>query len=156
MGKFPQLIINKPTSVGLLIVGDSNGKGFARKQMIKTLGLTEAQGFHIYSLCHSVACGISGSLNTTFFLNWSFIMFGSSSNTRERAIGWINLFVTNKNGKKTKIGAIPLNASNNNEKVLNDWLAANPEANAATLLANMSLIYNSGTPAAASIDPSDW
>ena len=84
-------------------------------------------------------------------------MSGSSDvSTRERAVGWVNIFITNKHGTKTKIGAIPLNASKNNEKVLNDWLASNPEANAATLLQNMSLVYNSGTPAAASIDPSDW
>ncbi len=43
-----------------------------------------------------------------------------------KAQAFINLYLPNQDGKRTKLGAIPLKASKANEAKLMEWLAADP------------------------------
>ena len=64
----------------------------------------------------------------------------------EQAIGFINLYLPTKGGGRRKLGAVALKASNVNEKTLCDWLAADPEANAAKILAAMQIEFRTSEP----------
>lgn len=60
-----------------------------------------------------------------------------------KAHGFINLYVKNKAGTRTKLGTIPLKAANAREKQLSDWLANDPEKTNLGMLANaIEVEYN--------------
>lgn len=59
-----------------------------------------------------------------------------------KAQGFINLYLPSKEGKRVKLGAIPLKESRNNERQLLEWLNANP-ARAVKLLEKLEIEYKS-------------
>ena len=71
---------------------------------------------------------------------------GTGDREFEKAEGFINLYLPSKNGGRRKLGAVPLKASASNEKALNDWLKADPEGNAAKILAMLQIEYRSAEP----------
>lgn len=45
----------------------------------------------------------------------------------EKAAGFVNLYLPSKDGKRRKLGAIPLKLSKSNEKALVEWLESDEE-----------------------------
>lgn len=68
-----------------------------------------------------------------------------ATNDNWKAQGFINLYLPSKDGKRRKLGAIPLRDSKNNEKSLREWLEADP-ANMAKVMAKLIMEYQSATP----------
>ena len=66
----------------------------------------------------------------------------------EKAAGFINIMLPSKDGRRRKIGSIPLRASKANEKQLVEFLEADP-ANIETMIAKLIIEYQTAT-----IDPS--
>jgi hypothetical protein len=62
-----------------------------------------------------------------------------------KAQGFINLYLPTADGKRVKLGAIPLKESRTNEKTLLEWLNKDP-ANAQKLLAQMQIEFKSAEP----------
>ncbi len=60
-----------------------------------------------------------------------------------KAQGFINLYLPNKNGTRTKLGFIALKDSNVNHKMLIEFLEKDPEAGIAKLLENLQMDYRS-------------
>jgi hypothetical protein len=68
-----------------------------------------------------------------------------NNNAAWKAQGFINLYLPTQDGKKVKLGAIPLKESKTNEKTLLDWLNKDP-ANAQKLLGQMQIEFKSADP----------
>jgi len=66
----------------------------------------------------------------------------------EKAAGFINIMLPSKDGKRRKIGSIPLRTSKANEKQLLEFLEADP-ANIETMISKLIIEYQS-----AQVDPS--
>ena len=68
----------------------------------------------------------------------------SNNNTQswEKAAGFVNLYLPSKDGKKRKLGAIPLKVSKAQEKALLEWLEED-EANVGKLSQKMIVEYQS-------------
>ena len=62
-------------------------------------------------------------------------------NQREKAIGFINIYVPRKDGTRKKLGAIPLRPSNKEDKQLSEWLEADAK-NLPKLLKKIKLEFN--------------
>lgn len=62
-----------------------------------------------------------------------------------KADGFLNLYLPNREGKRTKLGAIALKTSKANEKRLFDWLKEDP-ARAETLLAQLQIEFRTSEP----------
>ena len=60
-----------------------------------------------------------------------------------KAQGFINFTINYPDGRKAKLGAISLKDSRTFDRNMRAWLAANPEANAAKLLASLTIDYRS-------------
>lgn len=59
-----------------------------------------------------------------------------------KAQGFLNLYLPTREGKKTKLGAIPLKESNGREKQLLAWLNEDP-SRAAQILSKLEIEYRS-------------
>ena len=59
-----------------------------------------------------------------------------------KAQGFLNLYLPNKEGKRVKLGAIPLKESKHSEKQMLDWLKEDP-SRVATILAKLELEFKS-------------
>ena len=67
----------------------------------------------------------------------------NNANTNwEKAAGFINLYLPTKDGKRRKLGSIPLKLSKANEKTLLEWLEADEE-NVGKLASKMIVEYQS-------------
>lgn len=62
-----------------------------------------------------------------------------------KAQGFLNLYLPSKDGKRTKLGAIPLKQSNQREKSMLAWLNEDPKR-VATILAKLEIEYRSAEP----------
>lgn len=78
--------------------------------------------------------------------------FNSNSNTESnsnneswKAQGFLNLYLPSKDGKKRKLGAIPLKESKPSEKALLVWLNEDP-SRVAKILASLQMEYQSAVP----------
>ena len=60
-----------------------------------------------------------------------------------KAQGFINLYLRNKKGTRSKLGFIALKDSNANHKSLIEFLEKDPEAGIAKLLENLQMDYRS-------------
>ena len=69
----------------------------------------------------------------------------ASQDDWERAAGFINLYLPNKQGGRRKLGAIPLKKSVANEKMLLEWLMQD-EGNAAKLLSVLQVEFRTSEP----------
>ena len=61
-------------------------------------------------------------------------------NDNWKAQGFLNLFLPSRDGKRVKLGAIPLKESNSREKDMLAWLNEDP-ARVATILAKLEIEY---------------
>lgn len=68
-----------------------------------------------------------------------------SSNEGWKAQGFLNLYLPSKDGKKRKLGAIPLKESKPSEKALLVWLNEDP-TRVAKILASLQMEYQSAVP----------
>jgi len=70
------------------------------------------------------------------------------TNDSWKAQGFLNLYLPNKEGKRVKLGAIPLKDSKHSEKALIEWLSddATREVRVATLLSKLIVEFKSATP----------
>ena len=68
----------------------------------------------------------------------------TNANTQqwEKAAGFINLYLPSKDGKRRKLGAIPLKLSKTNEKALVEWLESDEE-NVGKLATKLIVEYQS-------------
>lgn len=62
-----------------------------------------------------------------------------------KAQGFLNLYLPTNEGKRVKLGAIPLKDSKHNEKQLLSWLNEDP-SRAAKLLAKLEIEFKSAEP----------
>lgn len=74
----------------------------------------------------------------------------NTGNTDSSAEGWkaqgfLNLYLPSKDGKKRKLGAIPLKESKPSEKALLVWLNEDP-TRVAKILASLQMEYQSAVP----------
>ncbi len=69
-----------------------------------------------------------------------------TQNDSWKAQGFLNLYLPTKDGKRTKLGAIPLKESKANEKAMLAWLNEDP-TRVATILSKLVIEYKSATPA---------
>lgn len=69
----------------------------------------------------------------------------AQSNDQWKAQGFLNLYLPSKDGKRTKLGAIPLKDSKPNEKAMMAWLNEDP-SRVAQILAKLVVEYKSATP----------
>lgn len=60
----------------------------------------------------------------------------------EKAAGFVNLYLPSKDGKRRKLGAIPLKLSRVNEKALVEWLESDEE-NVGKLASKLIVEYQS-------------
>ena len=60
----------------------------------------------------------------------------------EKAAGFVNLYLPSKDGKRRKLGAIPLRLSKSNEKALVEWLESDEE-NVGKLATKLIVEYQS-------------
>lgn len=60
----------------------------------------------------------------------------------EKAAGFVNLYLPSKDGKRRKLGAIPLKMSKLNEKALLEWLESDEE-NVGKLASKLIIEYQS-------------
>lgn len=70
----------------------------------------------------------------------------SQSNDSWKAQGFLNLYLPSKDGKRKKLGAIPLKESKASEKALLTWLNEDP-SRVAAIMAKLEIEYQSATPA---------
>ena len=78
-----------------------------------------------------------------FQLNASAPNTSASNNSNwEKASGFINLYLPSKDGKRRKLGAIPLKLSKVNEKALIEWLESDEE-NVGKLASKLIVEYQS-------------
>lgn len=68
------------------------------------------------------------------------------SNDSWKAQGFLNFYLPSKDGKKVKLGAIPLKDSVAKQKDLIEWLNEDP-ARAQVILAKLVIEYQSAVPA---------
>lgn len=61
------------------------------------------------------------------FLNNNRFANNNAPAQREQARGFINLYFVDPNGRQKKISGVPLNDSNPFEKMVREWLEADPE-----------------------------
>lgn len=76
-----------------------------------------------------------------------------NNNTQDdawKAQGFLNLYVPNREGKRTKIGAIPLKDSKPNEKKILDWLKEDPKR-VEVILENLEMEFRTSEPTEGSI-----
>ena len=69
----------------------------------------------------------------------------ASTNDGWKAQGFLNLYLPSKDGKKRKLGAIPLKESKPSEKALLVWLNEDP-TRVAKILASLQMEYQSAVP----------
>ena len=69
-----------------------------------------------------------------------------AQNDSWKAQGFLNLYLPAKDGKRMKLGAIPLKESKPSEKTMLAWLNEDP-ANAEKILAKLIIEYKSAVPA---------
>ena len=67
-------------------------------------------------------------------------------NENWKAQGFLNLYLPAKDGKRMKLGSIPLKESKPSEKTMLAWLNEDP-ARVAVILAKLEIEYKSATPA---------
>ena len=70
---------------------------------------------------------------------------GDTQNDNWKADGFLNLYLPNKEGKRTKLGAIPLKSQKPNEKLMLDWLKEDP-SRAAKILDALIIEFRSSEP----------
>ena len=68
-----------------------------------------------------------------------------SNNDSWKAAGFLNLYLPSKDGKKVKLGAIPLKEGKPSEAAMLKWLNEDP-SRVATILAKLVIEYKSATP----------
>lgn len=73
----------------------------------------------------------------------------SPTNDSWKAQGFINLYLPSKDGGRVKLGVIPLKEANAREKVLLDWLIADP-TNASKILEKLIMEFRTAEPKAGS------
>lgn len=66
-------------------------------------------------------------------------------NTNWKASGFLNLYLPTKDGKRMKLGAIPLKESRDSEKKMLDWLNEDP-SRVNTILSKLEIEYRSAVP----------
>jgi hypothetical protein len=62
-----------------------------------------------------------------------------------KAAGFLNLYLPNMDGKRTKLGAIPLKEGKPNEKLMLDWLKEDP-SRVQIILSKLEIEYRSSEP----------
>lgn len=62
-----------------------------------------------------------------------------------KAQGFLNLYLPRKNGERAKLGAIPLKASKDNERMLLEWLQEDP-SRVSQVLSKLIIEFKSATP----------
>lgn len=62
-----------------------------------------------------------------------------------KAQGFLNLYLPNRDGKRTKLGAIPLKEGRPNEKKMLDWLKADP-GRVNVILAKLEIEFRTSEP----------
>ncbi len=67
-----------------------------------------------------------------------------SNDTSWKAQGFLNFYLPADNGTKIKLGFIGLKESNENQKLLMDWLAADPK-NVAEMMTKITVDYQSAS-----------
>ena len=65
---------------------------------------------------------------------------------RQKASGFINIWLPSSNGDEAKLGAIPIVVNNKRMERFHEWIQKDPEAAMERLLRSMVLKYNSATP----------
>ena len=70
----------------------------------------------------------------------------TQQNDNWKAQGFLNLYLPAKDGKRMKLGAIPLKESKASEKAMLAWLNEDP-TRVAIILAKLEIEYKSATPA---------
>ena len=60
-----------------------------------------------------------------------------------KAAGFINFYMPNGNGTRTKVGALALKANDKNHAILMDYLSKDPEANIAKLMTKLIVDFKS-------------
>lgn len=68
----------------------------------------------------------------------------NTQNDSWKAQGFLNLYLPSKDGKRKKLGAIPLKESKASEKALLAWLNEDP-SRVANILAKLEIEYQSAT-----------
>lgn len=68
------------------------------------------------------------------------------TNDSWKAQGFLNFYLPTQDGGRRKVGAIPLKGNKPSEKSLLEWLNADPETNAQSLINAMTMEYQSATP----------
>ena len=68
----------------------------------------------------------------------------TTNDTAWKAQGFLNFYLPADNGTKIKLGFIGLKESNANQKLLMDWLAADPK-NVTEMLARITVDYQSAS-----------
>jgi len=66
------------------------------------------------------------------------------SNDNWKAQGFLNLYLPDRQGKRVKLGAIPLKQGRSNEKKLLEWLNEDP-SRVTSLLSKLEIEYRSAT-----------
>lgn len=72
-----------------------------------------------------------------------------TANDSWKAQGFINLYLPSKDGKRKKLGAIPLKESKHSEKALLQWLNEDP-SRVAQILSKLEMEFQSAVPGDAS------
>jgi len=70
----------------------------------------------------------------------------NTNNADWKAQGFLNFYLPNRKGERTKLGAIPLKDGKNNEKLLREWIEKDIDAAVAVLMKNIVIEYRSATP----------
>ena len=65
------------------------------------------------------------------------------ANDNWKAQGFLNLYLPTKEGKRRKLGTIPLRDTKDAEKTLRTWIEKDPEAAAKVLLSKLIVEYQS-------------
>ena len=80
------------------------------------------------------------STNTTRNTN------NNTNNDNWKAQGFLNFYLPNRKGERTKLGAIPLKDGKNNEKLLREWIEKDISAAIDVIMSNLIIEYRSATP----------
>ena len=72
-----------------------------------------------------------------------------AQNESWKAQGFLNLYLPSKDGKRKKLGAIPLKESKHSEKALLAWLNEDP-SRVSQILSKLEMEFQSATPGDAS------
>ncbi len=73
----------------------------------------------------------------------------NQQNDSWKAQGFLNLYLPSKDGKRKKLGAIPLKESKHSEKALLQWLNEDP-SRVAQILSKLEMEFQSAVPGDAS------